>query len=137
MGRRIWRCKLASADTAVRFTTPSGEEIGAHIDVNNLEGAVVFPRTTEAGFYRVLAENELAGSVAVNVDNRESNLDPLTMVQIKDLSKISKDRFFAAGINRLESLRQLREGVPIWHYLLVAALAFLALEQLAGLAWKR
>ncbi len=129
--------ELASGDAPLRFTAPNGQEVNASIDMSGTEASVVIARTAEPGFYRVLAEEDLVGAIAVNVDNRESNLEALTAAQLKDISKVSKDRFYAASIDRLESFRRLREGIPIWHYLLVFALAFLAIEQLIGLRWKR
>ena len=105
--------------------------------MNNDEGSIVFTRTAVPGFYRVLSQDEHLGAVAVNVDDRESNLDALTTSQLEEISKLSKERFFAASIDRLDSFRRLREGLPLWHYLLVIALACLAVEQLIGLKWKR
>ena len=108
----------------------------AAVDLNGDEGWIIFSQTDKTGFYRVHADT-LVGSIPVNVDRRESNLDSLNVKQLQDLTSTAQDQFFASAGNDMQSLRRLREGLPMWHYFLVAALAFLALEQLAALAWKR
>ena len=93
--------------------------------------------TDAPGFYRVYAENDKAGSIAVNVDNRESNLEALTIDQIRELSKIARTQFFASSGKDVSNLRRLREGVPLWHYLLVGAMCLLTLEEIVAATWKR
>ncbi len=128
---------LPSADAPVRFVSPSGQEISAGFRIHDNEGAVIISQTHEPGFYRVYTEDTKVGLMAVNVDSRESNLDALSNDQLQELSKIARERFFAAGGNNLEELRRLREGVPLWPYLLVAVLCALALEQFFAFIWKR
>ena len=101
------------------------------------EAAVIFPETKEIGFYRVLAGDKLVGSVAVNVDPRESNLESLSLPQIQALSEISHERVFAAAGLDVEALTNLREGRPIWHYCLLGALGLLGLEQALTLVWRK
>ena len=128
---------FSSPDSSIRFTSPSGEEISAGLELSKNEGAVVFGSTHATGFYRVYAENTRLGSIAVNVDNRESNLDSITPDQIRELSRISKERFFATAGKDSGALRRLREGVPLWHYLLICCMCLLALEQMVAMIWKR
>ena len=121
----------------VRFQGPSGAKLDAVFEMGRDEAAVIFPETKETGFYRVLAGEKLVGSVAVNVDPRESNLESLSMTQMRTLSEISRDRLFAAAGLDVQALRNLRVGRPLWHYCLVAALCLLALEQALTLIWRK
>jgi hypothetical protein len=57
--------------------------------------------------------------------------------QVQDLSRISRNRFYASQGKDVAALRRLREGAPLWHYLLLAAVAALAMEQMLALLWKR
>src|SRR5206468_13118494 len=121
----------------VRFNSPSGAKLDAGLETSRQEAAVIFPETRESGFYRVFTGDKLAGSVAVNVDPRESNLDSLSLSQIEALSEISRERLFATGGLDLEGLKNLREGRPLWHYLLLAALGLLGLEQALTVVWRK
>src|SRR5439155_485024 len=65
---------LHGAGKEVRFNSPSGARLDAVFEMGRDESALIFPETKEPGSYRVLAGDRLVGSVAVNVDPRESNL---------------------------------------------------------------
>ena len=121
----------------VRFLNPSGARLDAVFEMGREEAAVIFPETKEIGFYRVLTGDKLVGSVAVNVDPRESNLESLSLPQIQALSEISRERVFAAAGLDVEALTNLREGRPIWHYCLLGALGLLGLEQALTLVWRK
>jgi hypothetical protein len=128
---------LNDPDVRFRFTTPSGEEIGAGLDIRAGEGAVIFDETVETGFYRVFAGGHLVGSVPVNTDPRESNLEALTEQQVRELARDAAKRMRIAAGTDIAGLRYLHEGRPIWQYFLLAAAGFLMAEQLAALVWKR
>lgn len=128
---------LSSSEDVLRFTSPSGEEVSAGLDIRGNEGAVLFGAAKEIGFYRAFSGGAKVGAIAVNVDSREGNLEALTLEQLEDSSNLSRAQFHARDGSDVEGLRQLRHGVPIWHYLLLAALAVLAMEQLFVLVWKR
>jgi len=129
--------KTSGAEKDIRFTGPSGEKLNAMFELSGGEAAVIFPQTKESGFYRVLAGDKRLGSVAVNVDPRESNLESLSLPQVQALSELSRDRVFAASGVDIQALKGLREGRPIWHYCLLAALCLLGVEQMLALAWRR
>jgi hypothetical protein len=129
--------RMNSAEKDIRFSSPSGEKLNAFFELSREDAAVIFPETKESGFYRVLAGDKLLGSVAVNVDPRESNLEALSLAQVQALSEISRDRVLVASGVDLQALRGLREGKPIWHYCLLAALCLLGVEQALALVWRR
>ena len=128
---------LKGAGKEVRFTNPSGARLDAVLETSRDEAAVIFPETKESGFYRVLAGDKLVGSVAVNVDPRESNLESLSLPQIRALSEIPRERVFATGGLDIEALKNLREGRPIWHYCLLGALGLLGLEQALTVIFRK
>jgi hypothetical protein len=128
---------LPAADTPVRFTDPLDEEVSATVDLNGAAGAVFFNDTATTGFYRVYNGDAVAGSVAVNTDARESNLESLTAAQLEEMARRSQETFYASTGADAGTLRRLREGVPLWHFFLAAALAFLAIEQGFAWVWRR
>ena len=77
------------------------------------------------------------GSIAVNTDARESNLESLTTAQLEEMTQRSQETFYASAGTDAGTLRKLREGVPLWQYFLAAALAFLAVEQGLAFLWRR
>lgn len=119
------------------FQNPDGEPIDASLEMAETEAAVFFPRTDKTGFYRILKDDETRGAVAVNLNPLESNLQALSVEQLQELSQLSRDKFFAATGSDLASLQHLLGGRPIWHYLLLTALCFLAVEQMLILFWKK
>lgn len=129
--------RLPDAEAHVRFSDPKGREVSAGLDVNDTEGTVIFKAPDQPGFWRILTGDQRLGSVPVNVDARESDLAILTVDQLRELTKFSRDRFLAQqGVDHA-GLRALRHGLPFWHYLFIAALAALAIEQLFTWRWKR
>ena len=129
--------RFPSEAAQARFTSPDGEEINAGLEMNGQEGAVLIGDTSQIGFYRIFSADKKVGVIPVNVDSRESNLDSLSPDQLQELTQISRDRFFAESGRNLENLRRLREGVPLWYYFLLGGLAFIAIEQIFSLVWRR
>jgi hypothetical protein len=115
--------------TPVAFKKPSGESVEGNLDKGQGGTAVFFPKTAACGFYRVYAAAKLAGSVAVNVDSLESNLERLDIPQLKELAKKSPRTAFLASTDAA-GVEVLLEGRPLWHYLLLAAIGMLCIEQL-------
>ena len=99
-------------------------------------GAALEAAAEDIGFYRAYSGDTLLGSIPVNVDNRESNLASLEIDQLEELAQRSRDRFFAESGGDPAALRRLREGRPLWYSFLLAALGFLAVEQMLAMAWK-
>jgi hypothetical protein len=118
-----------------RFTSPSGLDLSPLLDVRRDETAVLFAETREAGFHRVYLGEARVGSVAVNVDPRESDTDGLTSEQLAAVAKRPTGAFFSTGEASAANAAAIREGRPVWYGCLVAVWALLALEQIAWLAW--
>ncbi|MBN1510243.1 MAG: BatA and WFA domain-containing protein [Sedimentisphaerales bacterium] len=118
----------ADGDTVV-FKDPAGETIEGNLDKGQGGTAVFFPKTRACGFYQVHVAGRVAGAVAVNVDPLESNLERLDTAQLKALAGKSPSATFLASADAAE-IGALLEGRPLWHYLLLAAIAMLCLEQL-------
>jgi hypothetical protein len=128
---------LDSRETILRFSSPSDTEINASINGDGGEASILFEKSEEVGFYRVQADNHRVGSVAVNVDHRESNLDFLTLPQMEELAAESRAQFFARSGGSAAELLRLREGTPLWPYLIAAMMIGLFIEQMTTLLWKR
>ncbi len=128
---------LTTPEAPVRFANPAGESVSAVLDLNGTTGSVIFGETGQTGFYRVFSGDAKLASIAVNTDPRESNLETLTAAQLREMAKRSQDTFLAATGSDAGTLRAMREGAPLWHFFLAAALAFLAIEQGCALMWRR
>jgi len=132
VGEPCYTTIQAVADTdTLAFKDPAGESVEGSMDKGQGGTAVFFPRTAACGFYRVEVSNKVAGSVAVNVDPLESNLERLDAAQLKELAKGPRTAFLAASDSG--SLEALFEGKPLWHYLLLAAIGLLCIEQILTL----
>jgi len=119
---------VAETDSIV-FKKPSGEAVEGNLDKGQGGTAVFFPKTNTCGFYRVYAADKVAGSVAVNVDSLESNLEKLDTSQLKELAKKGPRAAFLASADTA-GIEALLDGRPLWHYFLLAAIGMLCLEQL-------
>ncbi len=129
--------KLPGGARDIRFANSAGAKLNAVFELSGDEAAVIFPETKESGFYRVYDTDKLIGSVAVNVDPRESNLASLSLAQVQALSELARERVFATAGVDVRGLKVLREGKPIWQYCLLAALLLLGAEQMLALLWRR
>lgn len=127
---------LPKADAPLRFVTPARQVVSATVDINGLEGSIVFPTTGDIGFYRVYTQDELLASIPVNVDSRESNLASLDFGQLEALAQRGRDRFYAESGANADALRRLREGRPLWYMFLLTALGLLVVEQMMAMVWK-
>lgn len=116
---------------------PTGERINAAIATQQSEAMVFCPRAEQAGIYEIRSGDTTLSAVAVNPDSRESDLAPLDETALAALVHVGHDRILSGDANSAEALGRLMEGRPIWHYLLLAALLFLAIEQLLALRWMK
>jgi len=128
---------LAEDAVDVRFTNPKSEAVTASVERAGEIATIAFPETPVPGFYRVHEGDRQAASAAINVDARESDLDYLTEEQMKQLMRDSRRQFAAVDGGDPESVRRFLEGVPLWPYLLLAALAVLGFEQLLLIVLRR
>lgn len=120
----------------VEFRSPADEVVDGNIEVGVSGAAVFFPKTKQCGFYRIYVGDESVGSVAVNVNPLESNLETLAVSQLRELAQSPGSNFHAAAGNQA-SINTLLAGRPIWHYFLLGAIGLLAFEQILVSVWKR
>jgi hypothetical protein len=120
----------------VEFRSPDDEVIDGNIELGISGSAVFFPQTKQCGFYRIFVSDESVGSVAVNVNPLESNLEMLAVSQLRELAQLPDSNFHAATGNQA-GIDALLAGRPIWHYFLLGAIGLLALEQILVSIWKR
>lgn len=120
----------------VEFRSPADEVVDGNIDVGVGGAAVFFPKTKQCGFYRVYVGDESVGSIAVNVNPLESNLETLAVSQLRELAQIPGSKFHATAGSQA-SINKLLAGRPVWHYFLLGAIGLLALEQILVSIWKR
>jgi len=120
----------------VEFRSPDDEILDGNIEVGIRGAAVFFPQTKQCGFYRIYADDESVGSVAVNVNPLEGNLETLAVSQLRELAQLPGSNFHAAAGSQA-SINELLAGQPIWHYFLLIAVGLLALEQILVSIWKR
>lgn len=121
--------KGVSKESKFEFKKPSGKTTNGNIEISDDEAAIFFPMSDECGFYSVHVDKLLAGSVAVNVNPLESNLDTLSQDQLTKLSQIPRAQFYAS-IASASTLETILEGRHLWHYFLLGAMLLFALEQI-------
>ena len=94
-------------------------------------------QTREAGFYSLYSGEQLIGAYAFNYDRTESDLAYLGTSELKErygnsVSIISSQSLasFASAVARSE------QGITLWRWCIIFALAFLGLEILLIRVWK-
>jgi hypothetical protein len=120
----------------IEFRDPDDTVINGSVDAGSSGAFVFFPRTKKCGFYRIFIKNNSVGSVAVNVNPLESNLESLNVKQLQELAQTSRAQFHAAAGSQ-GSISELLNGKQLWHYFLLIAIALLALEQVLVMVLKR
>lgn len=113
---------------SVEFQDPAGKALTGSVDVGQAGMAVFFPVTDQCGFYRVRSGGKTIGSVAVNVDPLESNLEALDVAQLKDLAKTRAATSWAT-VGGSTGIEKALTGEPLWHYCLLGAIGLLCLER--------
>ncbi len=134
------QCSMTTSAVAkgdeVEFRSPDDKVVDGNIEVGISGSAVFFPQTKQCGFYRIFKGDESVGSVAVNVNPLESNLETLAVSQLRELAQIPGNRFHAAAGSQA-GIDALLAGRPIWHYFLLVAIGLFAIEQILVAIWKR
>ncbi len=128
---------LAANASSFLFLSPSGKNVNATTERRGESMAVILPATQEFGFYRVNDGSLHVGSIPVNVDARESDLIALSEKQLEELAAAPQRKTVSATARTARNIGALMEGVPVWPYLLIAALSLLGIEQLMLFALKR
>lgn len=126
-----------ASSTGLLFLSPSGKSLSAATDRRGERLAVMLSATKECGFYRVNEGSRHLGSLAVNIDPRESDLTALTGAQLAELSASPERKIASTTSHDTRAVAALLEGVPLWPYLLFAALCLIAMEQAALVALRR
>lgn len=121
----------------LRFTGPNGEDMSASVEQRDVEAAVLFAETASPGFYRAVLDGERVASAAVNIDPRESDLSILTEDQVEQLAAGIRATVLAGTTTGVDTLGQMFDGRPLWHYFAAAALVLLMLELALQWAWRR
>jgi hypothetical protein len=116
-----------SQDSQLEFKDPDNRPLEGSVDIGQSGGAVFFPRTDRCGFYRVYADDEVAGAMAVNVNPVESNLEALELSQLEGLAKTAHEASFSVSAGR-SGIERALAGKPLWPYFLIAAVSLLFVE---------
>ena len=119
------------------IAAPSGKNVSATTDRRGQAVAVILASTNEQGFFRINKGSRHLGSIPVNIDARESDLLSLTEAQLRELSAAADRKVASASARSPRAVSALMEGVPVWPYLLLAALGILGAEQAALLMLRR
>ena len=120
----------------IEFRDPDDAVINGSVDAGSSGAFVFFPRTKKCGFYRIFIKSNSVGSVAVNVNPLESNLESLNVKQLQELAQASRAQFYASAGSQ-GSISELLNGKQLWHYFLLIAIVLLALEQVLVMVLKR
>jgi hypothetical protein len=122
---RRWSAQTAS----LRVRTEGGTEIKPVVSVGGGERTEVFvAQPREVGFYTLFADTTRITEVGVNLDTRESNLNPLPLQDMRrDGSAVIE-----AGADLARGIRRETEGREVFALFLVLAAAALVAEALLG-----
>lgn len=91
----------------------------------------------EAGFYDLVAEEEVIGVYAFNYDRTESDLSYYTVDELDSRYGAAFEIWPAvARASLTEQITQRERGITLWRWCIILALAFLALEILLIRLWK-
>lgn len=114
---------------SLRVMSASGEEKTPLVyDSPQGESKALISRPREVGFYALLADTMKLSQTAVNVDTRESNLNPRKL----DESFVGGARVVDTSTDLAANLRKEREGREIYALFLLLAISALVLESLLG-----
>lgn len=122
----------AAAGRAPRLlcTGPEGKPVPVVWDPAT--GTAVVERATRSGFYRLAAEYGRAlATLTVNAHPDESDLRAVDPRELESRRR-KGNALLVGGSGKNEGVDELQKGRPVWHYLLVTALACLLLEQWVG-----
>ena len=114
---------------ALRVVGDSGfEKTPAFYDTPDGETKAMISRPRRVGFYQLLSDTTLISQAVVNVDTRESNLNPQTL----DDQFLGDARIVNASTNLAENLREQKQGREIYAFFLLLAVSALVLESVLG-----
>jgi hypothetical protein len=115
--------------SVLRVVGDSGEEKKTlFYDSPQGQTKAMISQPRQVGFYRLLADTTLISEAAVNVDSRESNLNP----QELDERYLGDARVVDTSSNLIANLQKEKQGREIYAVFLLLALSALVLESLLG-----
>jgi len=116
-------------DTELRVIGESGEE-RQPVLYNSAEGETkaMMSQARQPGFYRLLADTTVISQAAVNVDTRESNLNP----QPLDDPYLGAARMVDTSGSLAANLQREKQGHEVYALFLLLAISALVLESLLG-----
>jgi hypothetical protein len=115
--------------TALRVVGENGEERKpVFYDSADGETRAMISRAQQVGFYRLLEDTTAISQAAINVDTRESNLNP----QLLDGSYLGAARMVDTSINLAANLQREKQGREVYALFLLLAISALVLESLLG-----
>jgi hypothetical protein len=108
---------------AVTCTGPTGD---IPVSYDKSTGSVLLDRAPAPGFYRVYAGGSPAATVAVNIHPDETDLRSIDPRELESQSQRGRSVSIDAAVG--DSSAALR-SIPVWQFAVLAAIAFLLLEQ--------
>ncbi len=118
-----------SRGRSVTCTGPTGATIPVTVEATT--GSVVVERAAMSGFYTVNVGGRPEAVIPVNGHPDEIDLRSIDPRELESRARRSTS-YLAGGDGKDADLDTLHRGVPIWHWLLLAALLFLFAEQSLG-----
>ena len=114
---------------ALRVVGEGGEQLNPAL-YNSPEGETkaMISRSQQPGFYRLLADTTVISEAVVNVDTRESNLNP----QRLDERYLNAARLVDTSGNLAANLQREKQGREVYAVFLLLAVSALVLESLLG-----
>ncbi|MGV3720822.1 MAG: BatA domain-containing protein [Actinomycetota bacterium] len=128
---------LGEAGRRVVVTTPGGAQTTVKPVVDERGATVTVDQPQRAGFYRLAVDQGTQDLFAVNRDTAESDLRSLDQAALKRLLPVAEWTWISLNEDLLAALSQARQGVELWRYLLLAALACLVLETMLAQLFGR
>lgn len=131
----VYTVELDSLDrkTVYRLIAEEEEYIpGQRIVGNNLY--LEIPKyTLTKGFYDIYGEENFLGTIALNIDERESKLSAYSEAELEDqFENLQNVSVFDVGNSKEAEadIKELKFGTPLWKYALILSLLFLLVEVL-------
>jgi len=121
---------------AIVIEGPGGSTMTPQLSRSDSRMSVMLPRTKAPGFYRVLRNDQTVGEVAVNIDTRESDLRTLDASAMTTLFKNDNITIDVQSAQAASDGLDLR-GQPLWHWFIIAAMGFIAVELALLTVWNR
>lgn len=116
--------------------TPSGDQMAITIGSSGGDTVLVnLPEAEEPGFYSIKKGSEPLMTVAVNVDQRESDLHLLDPENIRQLSA-DESAWVATAADEFDPAL-MRQGRAWWPYIIVLLLGFILAEQIIAHATRK